>query len=824
MPTLSPPPTFAPRTVRVALLSPPYSTLTYEVPIWFPASLCTRGLRAAVPLGQKGLRSAIILETDPPVDPALKGVALRPLWWPLERVPLLDSGYLDIVEQLAGFQMTTPGRVLGNVLPLGLKTAQVTLRVFEQSGLAVPHNISLAELIKLSESELLRLAQLCEAGAADIQEAASEAMDRDICAVAVDPPWPLRPQAKRQLAVLECLWEHGPMPRRALLKRLGGCGGETLRALTERGLVRIGACREFESDDNAALGLPPELPPEIFVRDVPAGRDVVFTPEQAAALKGLGDLLESGRSGTGAQRSALLHGVTGSGKTAVYLELARRCLASGRSVLLLAPEVALAWKLMREARAYLPETELFFAHGYQAAGLRIRIFRSLAERRQNSAAHAPYLVVGTRSSLFLPLANLGLIVLDEEHDDSFKQDEGLLYQAKDLAYLLAGRDGALLVLGSATPDVRTFHAARQGTIHSYDLPRRVSGAELPELRLVDISAQTSQQGILALETLNALRGVVERGEQAVIMLNRRGYAPLMYCLSCGVVAKCPHCDIGLTFHKGRERMVCHYCGFAAQFPSPCFGCGSLHFLAMTEGTEKLEETLGAALGEKGRILRLDRDTTRRPGRLEEILAAFAGGEADILVGTQMLSKGHHFPRVTLAVVADADLGLNLPDYKAAERTFQLLLQSAGRAGRGDKPGEVIVQTRDPGHYCWKFLRSNDYAGFFAQEIAKREARGYPPFVRLALIRISFPQDWAEGMAALNVINTTIRKGGSESGVTVLGPAPAPIGLLRGQRRYQCLLKGATWREIRELYARICAQVSDKSKLRLSLDMDPVNLL
>ncbi len=812
----------APRLIRVALLSPPYSSLTYEAPRWFPASLLKKGLRVAVPLGQKGLRCAIILDETAPADPKLRDVILRPLWWPLERAPLLDERYLDMIGHLARFQMTTPGRVLGNVLPLGLKTARVFLRVFEPDSSGRPRNISLPELIKCSGPELMHLSGLWEAGQADIQETAAEALDRDICSVAADPPWPLRPQAKRQLAALEYLWDNGPLPRRKLLARLGPGGGETLRVLTARGLVRIGSCQTFGEDDSAPLELPPELPEEIVAPVSLPAKGFEFTPEQKAALDGLNELLISTQKQGHDPPSALLHGITGSGKTAVYLELARRCLKSGRSVLLLAPEVALAWKLMREARTYLPEADLFFAHGYQSAGLRERTFRSLAARRQSN--DSPCLVVGTRSSLFLPMPDLGLIVLDEEHDDSFKQDEGLLYQAKDLAYFLAGRDNALLVLGSATPDVRTFHAARQGAIHHYALEERVSGAQLPSLRLIDISSQSPQQGILAAKTLEALRAVVARGEQVVIMLNRRGYAPLMYCLSCGAVATCPHCDIGLTFHKGRERMICHYCGFAEPFPSPCPKCGSLHFLAMTEGTEKLEETLSSALGEHGRVLRLDRDTTRRPGRLEEILAAFGAGEADILVGTQMLSKGHHFPRVTLAVVADADLGLNLPDYRAAERTFQLLLQSAGRAGRGDAPGEVIVQTRTPDHYCWKFLQNNDYVGFFEQEIAKRDVRRYPPFVRLALIRISFPQNWSEGFTALNAVGAAIKEGGRASAVSVLGPAPAPIGLLRGQKRYQCLLKAATWREIRELYAKIGKQIPVNSKLRLSLDLDPVNLL
>lgn len=814
-----------PRAARVALLSPPYSTLTYTVPSWFPGVLLKIGVRVAVPLGKKGLRSAVILEIDPPPDPALAGLELRPLWWPLERAPLLTARYLDLIDHLARFQMTTLGRVLGNVLPLEVKSARVILRVFEKGEKGLPRNILLTELINLKEAELLNLAALWESGAADIQESAGEALDRDVCVVTADPPWPLRPQAKRQLAALEHLWEQGPISRRALLKRLGPSGAETLRVLLERGLVRIGSCNEFSFEDDFLLNAPPELPEEILAESaVTPGGGFVFTEAQKIAIDGLSGLLAP-EGDEACPHGALLHGITGSGKTVVYLELIRRCLAAGRSALLLAPEVALAWKLLREARAYLPEAELFFSHGYQTPAMRAKIFRELAARGNvGGGAQRPCLVIGTRSSLFLPLSDLGLIIMDEEHDDSFKQDEGLLYQAKDLAYFLAKRDDALLILGSATPDVRTFHAARQGLIHNYVLPQRVSGATLPKLHFVDISAQKPGEGILARETLEALQETLSRGEQAVIMLNRRGYAPLMYCLSCGVTAKCPHCDIGLTFHKGRERLVCHYCGFSEPFPSPCASCGGLHFLAMSEGTEKLEESLAVVLGEKGRILRLDRDTTRRPGRMEEILAAFARGEADILVGTQMLSKGHHFPRVTLAVVADADLGLNLPDYRAAERTFQLLLQSAGRAGRGDKPGEVLIQTRNPGHFCWKFLQDSDYAGFFQQEIDKREIRRYPPFVRLSLIRISFPQNWPGGVAALNAINAAVKNWNSVNGVSIMGPSPAPLGLLRGQKRYQCLLKTSTWRQARELYAQISAAVSNASQLRLSLDLDPVNLL
>ena len=528
----------------------------------------------------------------------------------------------------------------------------------------------------------------------------------------------------------------------------------------------------------------------------------------------------------GKTESRLLFGITGSGKTAVYLELARAVLARGRSVLLLAPEVALALKLWGDAAAALPFAELprerrLLFHGYQSASAREAAFHAVS--RTNCEAR---LVVGTRSALLLPLDNIGLIVLDEEHDASFKQDEGFTYQAKEVAWYRAGAHQALLLMGSATPDVKSFHAAKEGRIPLHILTERVGGGTLPQVRLVRMvhpGKGKAQDSLLAEESLEALSAVVGRGEQAVILLNRRGYAPLMYCRTCNRVAKCPHCDIGLAYHKGRERLLCHYCGASTPYPSPCPACKSMTFLPMGEGTEKLEEALSVSLPPGTGVLRLDRDSTRRPGRMEEILAAFARKEASVLVGTQMLSKGHHFPDVTLAIVADADLGLNLPDYRAAERTFQLLVQSAGRSGRGEKPGQVLIQTRDPGHYCWEYVKNADYEGFFEQELALRKKHRYPPFVRLALIRISAALSDAAGLEAVTALGKALRQAAQTSGVSVLGPAPAPIPLLKSRRRWQCILKGDDWQAMRALF-KTALTLTRKTPLRLRLDLDPVNML
>lgn len=785
----------------VALLSPPYATLTYARPTWWPEALCLPGLRVAVPLGQGALRAAVLLGSGKEQADLPEGVDARPLAWPLESVPLLSPAYLEMVCQLALRQCRTPGDILGRMLPQGLRSAQARLRHF---GDGKPRIYGIKALHTLPEEQRAALAAMLAGtapGRADMLPPKGDAAEGEICVLRADPPWPVRPLATRQIAVLEHLLEHGSRTRRALLTALGSSAAPALDSLLQHGHVLIRP--QDEDEDNAETGMellpPPPLP---FALSAP----------QSAALEAFVLALDSGFAA-----SELLFGVTGSGKTAVYLELAKACLARGRSMLLLAPEVALALKLRRDAQCALPGAPVHLYHGYQSPARRERLFRMLAERRE------PCLVVGTRSALFLPLFRLGAVVLDEEHDASFKQDESITYQAKEVAWFLVSQNQGLLVLGSATPDMKTFHAAQSGRLPMRRLSQRVGGGALPHIRLVDIGKQGGDDALLAPESEAALRDVLMRGEQAVVLLNRRGYAPLMYCLDCRKTARCPQCEIGLTYHKGRERLVCHYCGHSVPFPAICPHCKGMHYLPMGEGTEKLAEHLTALASPHGKVLRLDRDSTRRPGRMEEILESFARQEAHVLVGTQMLSKGHHFPNVTLALVADGDLGLNLPDYRAAERTFQLLVQSAGRAGRGEKPGEVLIQTRDAGHYCWEFIRRGDFEGFYAEEISRREKRRYPPFVHLALIRISHAVDQAEGAAALSALAAALRGLGREAGLGVLGPAPAPLALLRGRRRFHCLLKGNDWSLLRQVYAQALRR-TDARVLRLSLDLDPVNML
>lgn len=774
---------------KAALLRPPFATLTYSGPDWLPGSAWRPGLRALAPLG-KSLAAVVLVgeEHTPP-----EGLELRDLLWPLEREPLLGLAHVELAASLAERQLIPSGQVLASVLPAGLRSVAVRFAV---SGFDFPSSITARDLAAMAPEALRRLAMLWSQD----RMLPVEPREREVYAVLkIDPPWPLRPGAARQAEILEFLHDRGAVPRAMLLKTLAKGADAALRGLVKRGLVAVGPPPADLEDETAC-------PADSLVPSWPEP-----TQEQAAALSELSAALRQG-----AGQSRLLFGITGSGKTMVYLRLAEECLASGRSAVLLAPEVALACALHRQARERLPGRTVRLFHGYQSQSKRERAFREIA------AAREPVLVVGTRSALFLPVRRPGLIVLDEEHDESYKQDERLTYQAKEVAWVLARQSGALLVLGSATPDVKTFHAAEAGQVPAVSLTQRVAGSALPKVELVDLREERSSP--LASPTVQALRETVEAGEQAIIMLNRRGYAPLMYCLDCGQTVKCPECSVGLTFHRARGRLVCHYCGHAAEFPAPCPACGAANFLPLGEGTEQLEEVLSHVLPPETAILRMDRDSTRRQERLEEILRDFSSGKAQVLVGTQMLSKGHHFPGVTLVAVADADLGLNLPDYRAAERTFQLIVQVSGRAGRGERPGRVLVQTRDPGNRFWTHVLTHDYRAFYAQELELRRRYGYPPFSRLALVRMSFPAAWEQGPQSLARLAQALREEAAARGVRALGPAPAPIAMLRGRKRFNCLLKAADWPSIRAVYARADALVTPGGELRLGLDLDPLNML
>ena len=781
----------------VTLLEPPYADLTYSLPKAFPENFWKEGLRVAVPLGRGPLRPGIVRALD--VE-APQGVRLRDIAFPLEVVPILNPGLVRILEAVASRQCLTVGLAISQLVPL---TRDMGVRVRRLDIKGREGTLSLKQAAALGPGEKKALVQELLSGRALLVPPHRDPAKSERVELIVSPPWPVRPAATRQREALEYLMFHGTTNRRTFMRELGEGASQIVQALLKLGCIRISS----EEAENRIE----ELGAQLLV----PSKSITFelNADQKAAVDELNALVDKNEY---AQR--LIFGVTGSGKTAVYITAARHCLESGRSVLLLAPEVALAHKLRNDLSTALPGKRVLFYHGYQGSSRREGTFRALAENRE------PVLVAGTRSSLFLPLQNVGLIILDEEHDASFKQEDRVPYQAKEVAWLKARQERAVLVLGSATPDIRTWHAACEGKIGVLRMPRRISQKPLPPVELINMGRRrimSEEETLLAPESLKAIEETVTRGEQAIVLLNRRGFAPLIYCPDCRTTLTCPNCAVGLSFHRSEGRLLCHYCGYSLPFPSPCPNCHKMNFMPMGEGTERTTNYLSARFGHE--VLRFDRDSTRREGAMEELLTRFARHEANILVGTQMLSKGHHFPDVTLAIVADGDLGLGLPDYRAAERTFQLLVQSSGRAGRGSREGRVLIQTKDVNHYCWKYVKNSDNEGFYEEEIARRKRYRFPPFSHVSLIRFSYERNDPAGSEAMTAAETWIRAKARERGIPLLGPVQSPIAFIGNRMRYQCLLKTDEWACVRTLYADLL-RVPEVAKLKVSLNLDPYSML
>jgi primosomal protein N' (replication factor Y) len=533
------------------------------------------------------------------------------------------------------------------------------------------------------------------------------------------------------------------------------------------------------------------------------------TEAQAAVIAAATEDLAAGRFA-----SHLVHGVTGSGKTEIFLRVIEDALARGRGALYLLPEMALTPQtLARIARRFGDRAAAI--HSGLSAGERCRV-------HEGAAAGEIHVVVGPRSALFAPVRDLGVIVVDEEHETSYKQDEKPRYHARDTALVRGREAGAVVLLGSATPDLASWARARQGGHRLHVLPARVGGGALPPVELVDLRGQAPQDGFSE-SLLEAVGETVAGGRQVILYHNRRGFARQLQCRECGEVAGCPDCDIGLTWHLRPRRLLCHYCGHRQPVPQTCPACGAAAFLSSGGGTEKTELVLRAALPD-ARILRLDHDTTRRRGSHGRILAAFARGEADILVGTQMVAKGHHFPGVALVGVLAADDGLSLPDYRAAERVFQLLTQVAGRAGRRDA-GSVLLQTWQPEHPVILAAADHDYDGFAMAESAHRRRAGYPPFRRLIRIGLSGPRQGDTATAAGQLAGVLVDQlAGGDQAVEVLGPAPAVFPRLQGRYRFQLLIKGSLDRGRKAWLAGCCGALRDAHRsLDVTLDVDPVGL-
>ncbi|WP_146344483.1 primosomal protein N' [Phaeobacter marinintestinus] len=611
---------------------------------------------------------------------------------------------------------------------------------------------------------------------------------RKVYRMGEEEPSKMTDARRRVLGVLE---EFGGLS--FTLKELADTAGASSSVV--KGLVKLGAVREEDS--------PRDLPFPYLDPDRP-GKDL--TDEQMKAADRLRADLRSGQYGT-----TLLKGVTGSGKTEVYLEAVAECLRMGRQALVLLPEIALTAEFLTRVEARFGARPAEWHSGATMTERR-RIWRMVGQG-------GTQLVVGARSALFLPYRDLGLIIVDEEHDTSYKQEDGVTYNARDMAVLRASICGARVILASATPSLESWANAEAGKYERLDLTARFGAAVLPEMKTIDMRSEQLQPGTWISPTLRrAIQDRMDKGEQALLFINRRGYAPVTLCRACGQQIGCDHCDARMVEHRFLKRLMCHQCGETKPMPEACPSCGVEGKLApVGPGIERMAEE-ATALFPDARIAALSSDLYGSARALKARIVEIANGEADIIIGTQLVAKGHNFPLLTLVGVIDADLGLQGSDLRAAERTFQLMRQVAGRAGRADKPGTALLQTFQPDHPVIRAILSGDEEGFWKAEAAERQAAGVPPFGRMAGIVISGP----DVGAVFDLANAMARNDGPlrQIGAQVFGPAPAPIARIRGRHRVRLLIKAEKAAPIQAAVAKWIAPLRLKGDLRVTVDIDP----
>ena len=606
---------------------------------------------------------------------------------------------------------------------------------------------------------------------------------------------------KRQTEIYHVIEEHQSIALQELL-RLTGTTAQTVRKLEDKNLI--------------------EIAPQITERDPYANEQFVPTtplklnPEQAKALENI--MVESGRV-------FLLHGVTGSGKTEVYLQAIARALEDGKGAIVLVPEISLTPQTVERFKARFSsgplQTLVAVLHSHLSAGERHDEWHKIRQGRAK-------IVIGARSAIFAPVEPLGLIIVDEEHEHSYKQEEAPRYHARDVAVVRGQREGATVVLGSATPSLESYHNTKRGKYTLLEMPSRVDDKQMPLVRVQDMRTEKSKGDkgppIFSQRLKDAIHHRLEAGEQTILFLNRRGFATSMQCPDCGLVAECPNCSLSLTYHRREQTLRCHICGHRDRAPQRCPNkqCRSPKIRFHGLGTEKVEDVL-RKLFPKANVCRMDSDALKRKDDFRRILGDFRRGKIDILVGTQMIAKGLHFPRVTLVGIVYADTSLHLADFRAGERTFQLLTQVAGRAGRGDVEGEVVVQTFSPVHPAIQFARRHDFVGYFEAEMEFREQLLYPPFTRAALLTIRGRNEDKVKFSADHIKRELEKLIPKLPDLVIAGPAPAPLLRAENFYRHQIMLRLGQMSALSRHLALIDAQLTLPDDVTLTIDIDPVNL-
>jgi len=801
------------RYIDVSLPVPLDQPFTYEL----PETLRHRvqpGSRIIVPFGPRKLTGVILRCHDEP--PA---VATREALRLIDATPVLDAELLALGRWIAGYYCAPLGDVLRSMLPLASEIRRGKIWSLTDAGQDAARQLLLdsapddpvAQVLRMLEKRPLSAAYLAKA--LPLADKAVRSLQRKgfIAAEQVQTERdPLRAPAERLRVELAGSAADGKLtkPERELRAFLElHPGSHNLKDLEDAVKNASAAARSL-----ARKGMVTLRPENAAIRSGPVRVRHAMNPAQQAAFDAIRDAIAAKQFQT-----FLLHGVTGSGKTEVYLNAIEAALAEGRGALLLVPEIALTPAMAGQ----------FFSRFGDKVAILHSAFTDVerSEQWRRIRSGAALVVVGTRSGVFAPVRNLGLIVVDEEHDGSYKQEETPRYHGRDVAIVRAQAAGACVVLGSATPSLETRYNAERGKYRMLELPGRIEERPMPTVELIDMRQEfleTRKQSTFSRKLLEALGARLENGEQTIVLLNRRGFSSFVACRSCGQRVECMNCSLTLTYHKRDRRLLCHVCGYAEKVPSVCPKCASEHIYFLGLGSERVEEELHQAFP-AARIARLDRDTVTGKRQYETVLHDFREGFYDVLVGTQMIAKGHDIPNVTLVGVVSADVGLGMPDFRAAERTFQLLTQVAGRAGRGSVPGIVLVQTINPDHYAVRMAAAQDYQAFYEKELTFRRMMHYPPFTAMANVLVrSEKQEMAMRMSAeLGALLVP-----PPEKLRILGPAEAPVARLKSEYRYQFLIKAASRKALNELLQRIRSFALDHkwNATALMIDVDPLTLM
>lgn len=802
-----------PRYCDVSLPVPLDQNFTYSLPLTLQHRVKT-GVRILVPFGTRKLTGVVLGVHD-----EAPGMAVKEALRLVDPEPVLSDELIALGRWISGYYCSPLGEVLRSMLPLSAEIRAGKVYTLTDAGRDASKQLSIDAAADDAVQKVLAMLAVRPLSAAYIKrkeplaDKALKSLERKGW-IAVEHTQqerdPLRaPSAKLRIAPAEGKPE-GKLPKaeRELLAYLALHPGShnlsdveaqvhnastAARSLARKKLVTLTA------EPLPITAAPPRAPHELN-----------------AAQRRAFDLIEAG-IGTGQFCTFLVHGVTGSGKTEIYLNAIDAALAKGRSALLLVPEIAL--------------TPAMAGQFYTRFGDKVAILHSAftdserAEQWRRIRGAGASVVVGTRSGVFAPVRNLGLIVVDEEHDGSYKQEENPRYNGRDVAIVRAQKAGACVVLGSATPSMESRFNAGQGKYTLLELPDRVAERPMPKVHVVDMRQEfleTRKNATFSRALIEAIHGRMENNEQAMVLLNRRGFSSHVACRACGARIECVNCAVTLTYHRRDRRLLCHYCGYAEKVPSVCPKCGSDHVHFLGIGSERVEDELHAAFP-TARIARLDRDTVTGKRQFEDILQNFRERNYDMLVGTQMIAKGHDIPNVTLVGVVSADVGLGMPDFRAAERTFQLLTQVAGRAGRGELPGIVFLQTINPEHYAVQLAAEQNYQAFFDKELQFRRFMKYPPFSAMAnvLVRAAKQEDALRMSVELGHHLTP-----APENMKIMGPAEAPVPRLKAEFRYQLLIKSGSRKELNALLKRAqeFARAQKWNATALVIDVDPLTLL